>query len=631
MVEQSQQVSVFMPSCRSAGLPPYASASATYVPSGDFPSVDAAVSPMNATGAALGIPASTRSLEVTTVTSDGGSALVLWEGVSLVPDAGPVNVLTMPSDTACTLSSCAGNGVVNSALLSDPPLPQSQGLTGETLGWVDAQHALLVGAGVGSGPTSFVIDLGTGCIQAASPPLLRARNDASVTSFGAGALVAGGWFGGNSQATAETAEVFQSDPNGGAGGFTGVPVLLQSARQMHGAVELATGETVLIGGIPPGSTTALTALESISPADIAMNKSSSRPLGTTLTVGRLEPTVFGVPTGSIFVGGGFDTTGLALNSVEWLPGQLSSLQQDDPDELDMLCTSPSVSMKDVPPWSFAPLEGGAVLAVYPGAAPKGCASNVLIVRSGSAPQVAESLRPPPSPPMLLFAGAQSEPLLVTVDGVTRWQPWFDSFETPSGPIALPLSLPSLTYLSADPGLALWLAGDSQIHALRFDTRNAYSTDLPNQAPLLTDDTNEFAPDRLAGGPDVVFEEGNGLTLMNGASVFYTDATFADVFVTFTASSSQLTPVFRDNDTGVMFPVPLATCIGSSFALSQPVQVQRSGASISAGFVTVQGLAPQPCPGHAPVLGERVAIGFMAPAMGAVTLSGVTVTRLGSAN
>jgi hypothetical protein len=620
--QQSQQVWVYLPTCAGAdAAPPFASAQATYFPTGDFPLVDGGVmSRMNATGSALGIPASSRSLEVT-VTSVGAA----WEGVSLVPDGGQVNVLTLPENTTCTLSGsyCAGTtmGFVGSPLVTDPPLPQ--GSTGETLGLVDAQHALLVGAG-----SAWEINLGTGCVEHASPEPIRARFDASVTPFGGGALVAGGrdFSGGSLE---NTAEVYRLDPNGGVGGFTQVPVLLVKPRQMHGAVELASGETVLFGGLGGSGPEALASLESIAPEP---EMHSSMLLATTLAMPRLIPTVFRVPTATrqIFVGGGVDQTGHPLNSVEWLDGDLRALAAGETSQLESLCTTATVASPG-PPWSFAPLEGGAVLAVFPGKPPAGCASNVFVLRSDAIEPLLHPIAPL-TPPVLLFAAAQSEPLLITADTAMRWLPWEDAFQ--QSMIALPTgTLPTLTYLSADPGLALWLgASGSQIHALRFDTRNIYSTDSPNQAPLLMDDTNEFAPDRLVG-QDVAFGMSQ-LTLSNGAAVFYTDASFADVAVTFLPSSSQLTPAFRDDDTGAMFPVDLAGCLshGTSFGNTEtPVELQRIGATISAGFVTEQGTSLIPCTGKAPAMGERVAIGFTAPATGSVTLTGVTVTRLGSAN
>jgi hypothetical protein len=220
------------------------------------------------------------------------------------------------------------------------------------------------------------------------------------------------------------------------------------------------------------------------------------------------------------------------------------------------------------------------------------------------------------------------PVLLTSDSAQRWNPWSAMWAPLLGPNE---SEPTSAMLSADPGLALWVAGDSLVHALRFDTRNAYSTDTANQSALLTSDrsTDEFAPDRLGTDGDVSFGFA-GLELRNGASAFLTDATFADVSVDFTGTGSGLQFVLRDNVTGAVFPILQGTCLPLLGEKPTAVQVVRQGGALSAG--PIGGPLAQ-CNTAPPTASERLAIGFQGPGPGegTATVSSVTVRRLGSAD
>jgi hypothetical protein len=608
---------VYVPSCLgSTPSAPSVSAVADYFPTGDFPYFSGTVSsPMSATGATLGLPAATRSIEIGLTTGS-----VAWTGLSLVPDAGAVNVLALPANTACQLTRGSGRteATVSAPLLSD--MPFAGGLdTGEALGAVDAEHALLVQAGVTS---ALILDLGQGAVSG-TVTLSQVRNDATVTPGPSGAgqvLVAGGWNMGDT-IPREDAELLAL-ASGTGSVSTSTVVLLQEPRKMHGALVLpATSETLLLGGIGVGK--ALDTIESVSAASI--QKQSSTPLSVHLSNPRVRPTALWLPTGQVFVGGGFDLTGTPLYSAEWLNGDLTTEPL-----LQTICT-PDFGKNTPAPWSFAPLEGGAVLAVLAAKVPSGCASNVFVLRSDSVQSVSP-ISTPMDPPILLFAGAKSMPLLIVNSSVSRYDPWENGFAVILS-TTLPESLPIDTFVSADPGLALWQSQDDHLNAFRFDMRNAYSTDSPGAAPGLSSEPTEWAPDRAAG-TDVSFVSETGLTLSNSASAFLTDATFADVSITFTISSSLLTPVLRDNDTGALFPIDLSPCVnkGAMF-LDAIVEVQRSGATVSAGLVTEQGTALNPCSVSGLGASERVALGFRGPTpgRGSATVSDVTVTRLGSTN
>jgi hypothetical protein len=534
-----------------------------------------------------------------------------FEGVSLIDPTGPVNVLVLPNQQACPLS-----GNVN------PPAAGAN--PGATLGMIDPQHALIVG---GSSDTDapFVIDLGTGGVGPVFPTLEVPRNLASVTSFGAGALVAGGESPPGTLPTDpeafDTAEVYQSASDGGVGGFTQSPLILVGGpRSNHGAVELATGETVLIGGTD--GVHALSSLEYVTPG-----AAKSVPLSLALSKPRVAPTVFRLPTGRIFVGGGFDEQGVPVASVEWLDAEHLIDGTSSAIPPISLCMTAATQ-------GFAPLEGGAVLAVF-GATPPANCSNVLVIRPDFTVDQAPPISPPPSPPMLLFPGANSSPVLLTSDGAQRWNPWpasNDGSDTwdPLAPEAVPtVSVPTAAFLSPDPGLGLWLGSDAHVWSLRFDVRNAYSTDPPTP-PLLLDDTAETAPDRLLPSPDIQFFRAQGLTLRDDASVFITDATYADATIDFTEVEGTFRLILRDNDTGLEFEVGQeGSCFEDELPMDTPIRVVRQGATLSAGISDVTPFSPTPCAVPQWLETARIAVGFRGPSNGASTITDVFVQRTGS--
>jgi hypothetical protein len=571
------------------------SAKATYLATGDFsPPYEQSISLASVGESLSSLPSNAESMLV---------EAEAFEGVSLIDPTGPVDVLVLPNEHACQLSENV-----------NPPLAGTR--PGATFGLVDVHHALLVGGGSPNDAPSL-IDLGRGAVERVSPTLEVPRNLASVTPFGTGALVAGGESppGSTSEGQSSTAEIYQSAPDGGVGGFTEAPVILVGgARANHGAVVLATGETLLVGGTDGAH--ALTSLEYVRPG-----APTSVRLSLTLSTGRVGPVVFWLPTGKIFVGGGFREDGTPVQSVEWLDGDhlidgTSSVIPPVP-----LCMGAMVQ-------GFAPLEGGAVLAVF-GAAPPANCSNVLVIRPDFTVDQAPSLSPPPLAPLLLFPGASSSPVLLTADRAQRWNPWSGAWDPPLGPGAVPTeSEPTTALLSADPGLGIWLGSDAHVWGLRFDTRNAYATDPPTAPPLLLDGTAETAPDRLLPSSDIQFTPEEGLKLSNGAGVFITDATYADADIDFTAAEGPFRLILRDNDTGLEFEVGKeGSCFTDELPMDTSMRVVRQGATLSAGIV---GTSPfMSCVIPAWLETARIAVGFRGPLTGASTINTVTVKRTGS--
>jgi hypothetical protein len=189
-------------------------------------------------------------------------------------------------------------------------------------------------------------------------------------------------------------------------------------------------------------------------------------------------------------------------------------------------------------------------------------------------------------------------------------------------------VPTTALLSADPGLGIWLGSDAHVWGLRFDTRNAYATDPPTAPPLLLDGTAETAPDRLLPSSDIQFTPEEGLRLSNGASVFITDATYADAEIDFTAAEGPFRLILRDNDTGLEFEVGReGSCFTDELPMDTSMRVVRQGATLSAGVV---GTSPfTSCVIPAWLETARIAVGFRGPLVGESTISAVTAKRTGS--
>jgi hypothetical protein len=367
---------------------------------------------------------------------------------------------------------------------------------------------------------------------------------------------------------------------------------------------------LLVGGTD--GVHALSSLEYVRPG-----ATTSTPLSIALSTPRIAPIVFRLPTGKIFVGGGLDDQGHAVASVEWLDGDhlIDGTSSEIPPV--SLCMSASTQ-------GFAPLEGGAVLAVFGATASTTC-SNVLVIRPDFTVDQAPALVPPPAAPLLLFAGASSGPVLLTAEAALRWNAWNGSFDSLKSSAVPTVSLPTTALLSADPGLGLWLGSDGHVWSLRFDVRNLYSTDVQK---LLSQDTAETAPDRLLPSPDIAFLSGLGLTLRNGASIFVTDATFADATVSFEAAEGPFRLILRDNETGLEFEVGQeGSCFETDLPMDTQIQVVRQGATLRVGIAGTSPFAPCSVPTWLET--ARIAVGFRGPVNGMSTIRDVSVQRTGS--
>jgi hypothetical protein len=564
-------IEVYVPaSCGDAG-----GAQVTYTGLGDFPQLSPATETvaLGSSGLTLtALPPATRQVVLAAVMGAGG-----WAGSALVPAAGPVEMLTLPMDHACSLSRAVN-------LAGDP---------GTVIGMTDATHAMLIG-----GPfPPFIIDLGNGSIAQLEAALMPARDYSTITPFGAGALVAGG----EDPMAGEqsTAVVYTPGPNGAPGTF-GTPIDFPDGqtREKHAAVALADGRVLLVGGVS-GSGELITAIDVLDPATPTNVTVLPAPLHTP----RTSPTVLALPNGEVFIGGGFDAEGAPVTSVEWLAADLSWM------------TSLTLCNKADTEQGFAATEGGAVLAVMgPIAGTPSCSNVHLVLPSGI--EDAPVLTPAPSK-IRLFQGAEASPVLITDSAGFRWSPWSGAF-TSLGPTAKGPSFPTSAFIAASSGLALWLGGDNNLWTLRFDTHGEYATDVAH-GPYLQEDDMFTAPDRLPPSDVSFMPQKGGAKLSNGATIWLTDATFAEVTASVVLPKGGAANVVLRDPSGNE-----VICAATGVATEGVVQVVRSGAAVQ---VSVGASAPTSCVG-ALDSNVRVSIGVRGPAsgQGTSTVKSLSVTR-----
>jgi hypothetical protein len=569
---ETRTVTIHAPRLCAPGKAPFG----LFDPFGDFPLSPSVSLSLGTPGAALaGIPQGTRELVVSVTDA---ADVTHWTAHGAIAPSGAIELLALPFGSPCTLT--------------DAVDPRTTG----ALGVVDAGHVLVVGGKGPLGvPRTALVDLTRGVVSELAGGLLVPRMNATVTASGVGAVVAGG----TRPDTGETLASFEIYASS-AGDFDGATYALGQARARHGAAVMASGETLLVGGVDP-SGKVLGSMEAI---DAVKQRARTGGLGS-LAVPRADPFVLRLASGEILVAGGVGASGAAVTTLEWF----------SPDG-----SAPVGAVQDLfaaPSQAFIPLGAGGALAVIAPVTPSVGFQNVWVLSADHGLEPATPIDGALTE-VRLFDGTDGAPVLWTGDRWLVWQPWAGSFASllpaigAAGPSGDPIASP-------EPGLGVWTDG-SEVHALRFGARGPYFT-TATSSPLLLEDTAETAPDRLvlAGTPGAVtFDPTTGLTLQPRASVFVTDATFGS-FAFDAETPGKLPPaiVLRD-ETGVETVLDGTAC---AIVPGTTIHLERDADSVLA---RTAGGALSPC-SRAPAAGARVAIGLRGGASGAVVRS-VVVTR-----
>jgi hypothetical protein len=530
------------PACTSAGQALDGKGYAKFYGSGDFePALPAAGHTLQSLGDVLSeIDPASKALVVDV--SEGAGR---WLGVTSVPPAGNVDVLLLPWMASCPLSTL---------------LPSS----GATIAPIGTDMVFIAGGVVGGegsqeAAPSRVAHLDTSSIVGIAPDLLTPRTLATVTAFGDGALIAGGRpISGGS--VLDTAETYSPELGGIDQGHI---ITLSTYRSDHGAAVLATGETLLVGGVGQDGTTLLDSMELVVPSSRTVRAENVAPLA----VARREPVVLRLASSEILVAGGLDADGRSIATLEWFSPDVSSASKRAHDLVD-----------DASARAYIALEGGGALAVFappPGADPS-YESVWVIDADGSfeagAPVQGNLTRP------VLFGGAGGAPVLWTGDRWLRWQPWSGSFGEFVSLDAMPPNV-AVQGISPDPGVATWLdPTTSALTLLRFDTRGPYS---PLSGALLTTDTSDMAPDSLAGPEGPGFDTSLGLILPPGRSAFVTDRTYADVTIDAAAPTGEPPIVVLRDAFGNEIEIGGASCPTPTMAgTPSSIHIERRASAVT---------------------------------------------------
>ncbi len=547
-----------------------------------------------------------------------------WQGWSALPAAGSLDVLLLPASMSCAVPGAitpragAVLGITGGLEVSG-----SAGLGGD-LG-IGGNAQLLVVGGQGTPlPGTMVLRLDTGALGAVTQDLLKPRTGATVTPFGAGALVAGG-VDAQTGAVLDEAEVY--DPT--LGGLDQQhPIELTLQRASAGAVVLATGETLLAGGVGADGATALASMEIVDP----VTRTAHAENVAQLAVARVAPSVLRLASGEILVAGGTDASGIPVPTLEWFAPDASHASRRTQD----LVTGSARA--------FLALEAGGALAIV--APPPDAAAgfqDVWVIDADGAIEAGTPIDGPLPAPVLL-GGAGGTPVLWTGESGQdedagadagapvpgrwlQWQPWTGAF----GELDVLDDAPAhvgLVTLSPDPGAAFWLdtstASAPRLTAMRFAVAGPFAT-LPG--PLLVTDTTDVAPDTFAPSGNASFDPAAGLTLAAGVGAFVTDRTYADVQVEVDAPSGAPATVVLRDVLGDEVEVGGAAC-PSALVTGAPatLTVTRRGAAVA---WSVSGHGSGSCPATF-AAGARVSVGLRgASGLAASLARNLRITRLGS--
>ena len=384
-------------------------------------------------------------------------------------------------------------------------------------------------------------------------------------------------------------------------------------RAEHGAVVLASGATLLVGGADGRGVVG--SLVTIAPTDVPPFGTANVSMLGTLARARKLPTVMRLSTDEILVAGGVDNDRNDVPTLEWFSRDGGPCTRPD-------CTLDPPELAALEDVAFIALPGGGALAVGGFARDTGAPASA-VSWIGNDGVVVERL-PPLTPQqrgtkrVRLVAAGDGAPWLWNGNAWLRFDPWQNSFFSPD---AAPEDGPDDDLpapVAVDPGLFVWLARTitpdtleekTALRGFRHGVRGPYTHD----PDFLLADPRHMSPSHPPRTDGHLWADAEGLHLSESAGVVMTDTTYGNVVVSGETSGSSL-PTLELGGWAIGPPGPCPwPRTGTKFT------VTRAGRTL---LVAVDGEAPKDCPGP----DGRVTVGLRGLGPGTVTVKQLTVGR-----
>ena len=511
-----------------------------------------------------------------------------------------------PEDVHLTMWSTAGA----CRAVSDDPVPRSQG--GQAIAAFDGGSAVLVagldppaGGAVNDSAFALVWNTRTGERLPRTSLDTHRVSWGTATAFGDSVLIAGGldrkFF---PLQYLDSALVLRD----------GVlhELSIGDPRAQHGAVVLASGATLLVGGADGRGV--IDSLVNIAPTEVPPFGAANIFMLGTLARARKLPTVMRLSTDEILVAGGVDNDGNDVPTLEWF-------SKDGGPCTGPVCTLEPAELAALEDVAFIALPGGGALAVGGFARDTGApASGVVWIGNDGAVEKLLSLTPQQrgTKRVRLVAAGDGAPWLWNGDAWLRFDPWQGSFFLPDaapedGPDE---DLPSP--VAVDPGLFVWLSRTivpetmevkTGLRGFRHGVRGPYTHD----PDFLLADPRHMSPSRPPRTDGLLWADAQGLHLSESTGVVIADTTYGNVVVSGETSGSSL-PTLELGGWPIGPPGPCPwPRMGTKFT------VTRAGRTL---LLAVDGEAPKDCPGP----DGRVTIGLRGLGPEMVTVKQLTVGR-----
>jgi hypothetical protein len=355
---------------------------------------------------------------------------------------------------------------------------------------------------------------------------------ATATPFGKGALIAGGLDRKFFPGYLATALVYRD------GDIQEPPITIGDARADHGAVVLANGATLLVGGEDDRGV--VDTLVSITPSEVPPYGTADLFMLGSLARARKRPFVMRLSTDEILVAGGVDGTGRYVSTLEWFSKEGRPCARH-------ACTIDPPELAPIDDLAFVTLTGGGALAVGGITRDTGAPSHDVfwIANDGAVVETLAPLTPQQrgTKKLRLVAAGDGAPWLWNGTAWFRFDPWLDSFSTPD---AAPEDGPDEDMpapVAVDPGLFVWLArltpGDisqpATLRGFRYGVRGPYTID----PDFVLADPRHMAPSRPPAVGGEIWAHTDGLHLTEFASAVITDTTYGDVAISGEVPGSAL--------------------------------------------------------------------------------------------